>query len=552
MNRNQNIVITRGQIGQIASILGAVGLLIGIVGFIWQAGFTVVIGAALLVGVGGLIVWGVMTPDEFRGFITGRQMRQSTAAFFSTFLVIGIAALTYVFLARAVITVDMTQSGRFTLSSETLALISRIDSPMQITGFYSPNRVREREIDDQFFRPYEEASGGLIKRVYIDPEQEPIRAQIFVEGFGVVADGTVFVSFLTPDGQIDLLRTTVVFTPQGRSSNQERDLTNAINRLMVQGTFAVYFEIGHGELEALSTAPNGLSTLVNGLLSNGIRVEFLNLAEIAANAGSLPTDISVLVMARPTTDLSVPEIELLNAYLNSGGSVFIMTDVVFGSDNPFMAQNGPFNQFLWQSYGIRALDAVIIDPLANVGGNPLDIAGYAFSGNTDIGARLDPQATPPLFRIPRALQLNQAPVNNGWVILTSEQSYAKLDLVGLTTNNDTSFNEATDLLGSQALVTWAWNTQTDGRLLVVGDADFATNDFIDAAPGNRILVFDGLVWLMDIQSRIGFQPQFYATGQPLIFVDGARLDLIAFLTAVLLPGVVLVSGGFVWWRRSRR
>lgn len=554
MQHNQTITITRGNIGQAGSIIGAIGLLIGIIGLIWQAGLSVFVAAALVIGLGGILVWAVMTPEDFRGFITGRQMRQSTGAIFSTLLVIGIAALTYVFLARSVITVDMTQSGRFTLSPETYGLIEQLRTSgerIQITGFYSPQRVREREVDDQFFRPYEEASAGLISRVYIDPEQEPLRAQIFVEGFGVVADGTVFASYLTADGRIDLLRTTVVFTPEGRSANQERDLTNALNRLLVRGAYNVYFNVGHGELNAFSTEAIGLSTLVNGLLSNGIEVNLINLAEIAATGGVTPANASVIVMARPTTDLTIPEIELLNAYLNGGGSLLIMTDTTFGSDTPFMAQNGPFNQFLWQSYGIRALDGVVIDPLANVGGNPLDVVGYAFSGSNDIGARLNPDTTPTLFRIPRALQVAQSPVNNGWVILTSDQSYAKLDLAALAADNNIAFNPQTDVAGAQALVAWAWNIDTDGRLLVIGDADFATNDFIDAAAGNRILIYDGLVWLMDIQQQVGFQPQFYATGQPLIFVDGARLDLIAFLTAVLLPGAVLISGAWVWWRRSR-
>ncbi len=80
--RNDNLTITRGQIGQWASIIGGVALLMGLVGLIWQGGLTEIIIAALGIGAIGIVLWAAMTPQEFRAFISGRQARYSTSAVF--------------------------------------------------------------------------------------------------------------------------------------------------------------------------------------------------------------------------------------------------------------------------------------------------------------------------------------------------------------------------------------------------------------------------------------------------------------------------------------
>ncbi len=547
------VIITRERLGQWGSIAGAVGLLVGIVGLIWQAGFSPFVVGALATGAVGIGLWATMTPDEFTAFMRGRQARQSTSAIFATLLLIGIVTLLYIFLQRAVITVDMTANTRFTLSPETLSLIARVDRDVQITGFYSPAILQQREVDDRFIRLYETASGGRIHRVYVDPEEQPIQAQQFSQIFGVVADGTVFISFLTPEGTVDLSQTLIVFTPETRSTNQERDITNALNRLFIRGSLTIYFTIDRGELDALNTRADGLANTVSTLMANGLVTSFLDLSTLAAEGGSIPDDAAAVVMARPLTDLGVPEIEVLDRYLSSGGSLLLLTDIVFGEASPFLAENGPFNQYLWQRFGIRALDAVVVDPQVSFQ-NPLDVIGNATSTSTSIGVRLGGDTAPLLFHIPRALEISpEPPVNNGWVVLSSPYSFAKRDFGALLNNEDYSYDVQTDSPGEQALVVWAWNTETDARILLVGDGDFITNVYFDSNwSGNRVLLFDGLTWLMDVEQQIGFAPQFYSSGSPLISVAGTQLDIIAFVTIILVPGLVLVSGAVVWWRRSRR
>jgi len=111
--RNENIVITRYQIGLVASIVGAAGLILGIVGLLWQGSFTTFIITAFIVGGLGTVLWALMTPSEFRAFIQGRQVRQSISSVFAALLLLGIVILAYGLAQRAVVSMDIELSFRW-------------------------------------------------------------------------------------------------------------------------------------------------------------------------------------------------------------------------------------------------------------------------------------------------------------------------------------------------------------------------------------------------------------------------------------------------------
>jgi ABC-type uncharacterized transport system involved in gliding motility auxiliary subunit len=542
--RREQVVVTRGQIGQWASYVGGAALLMGVIGFLWQGGLTNYLVAVLAIGIGGIALWALMTPQEFRAFVTGRQVRYGTMAVFSTLLLIGIVVLVYIVLQRSAIVVDMTVDNRFSLSAETRDVLKSVTRDIQLTGFYSPRMLQQREVDDQFFRLYQSASNGRVHVVYIDPEEQPATAQ----AFGVSNDGAVFIAYLKPDGSVDM--STVAPVP--RSPRQERDVTQAISRLLLSGSYTVYFETSHGELDPLDNTQQGLSAVNNGIRQNGLITMPLDLKDIAQKGDKIPGDASAVIMARPLTDLSDQEIAVVDAYLNKGGALFLMADVLF-TDNAFLAQKGAFNQYLWDHFGIRALDAVVVDPAASLR-TPLNIISATVYTNTDIGARLNPAQTDgqTLFQLTRALEVNDnPPVSNGRVIMSSASSYGETDLKTLAQTNTYQYDKDKDLPGPLTTVAWAWNQQTDAKILLVGDADFVTNGQVSSPLGNSILFTDGLAWMTGFGAKVKFSPKAFTT-TPLLFVSGQVLDEIAFVTIIVMPGVVFLAGLIVWMRRSRR
>ncbi len=541
--RNDNFTVTRGHIGFGASIIGGAALLMGLVGLIWQGGLTNLVIAALGIGVAGIATWAVMSPKEFRSFISGRQARYGTSAVFGTLLLIGIIALVYVVLQRAVIVLDMTEGQRFSISEETRNILRQVSRPIRITGFYSARVLNQREIDDQFFRLYEIATDGKVSREYIDPDEQPALTQKFSVSF----DGEVFLSFLNPDGSVDF--NTVARLP--RSESQERDMSEAISRLLISGTLTVYFDQSHAERDPLSAEPQGLSGINNGIRESGLITYPISLTDLAATGGNIPTDASALILARPTTDFSEAEIAVVDRYLRKGGALFIMADVLFNQD-AFMRYDGLFNRYMWENFGIRALDAAVVDESSH-GQTLLDVVSAAIYPENDIARRLDQQNSPTLFKIARPVEVSNTPaadVPNGKVILTSPESYGETNLKTLGETESYQYDDGQDYPGPLATVAWAYNRTTGAKVLLIGDSDFATNSLVQTG-GNGILFTDGLSWLTGFSDRINFAPQAYATGSPVIFVDGQTLDIIAFLTVILLPGLIFAMGLAIWLRRIR-
>jgi ABC-type uncharacterized transport system involved in gliding motility auxiliary subunit len=87
------------------------------------------------------------------------------------------------------------------------------------------------------------------------------------------------------------------------------------------------------------------------------------------------------------------------------------------------------------------------------------------------------------------------------------------------------------------------------RVVVVGDVDFATNDFVDQA-GNAALLVRSLDWLTLGEDLVTVSANL-ARPRPLDLTAG-RLSYARFLTAVLVPALFLLAGAVVWAvRRSR-
>jgi hypothetical protein len=547
--KHESVIITRQQVGQWASYIAGIALVLGVIGWIWQAGLTTPVIVAFAAAVTGIVLWIVAAPRDFTDFITGRNIRYGTTAVFSSLLLIGIVALVYILLQRATLTLDMTEGRRFTLSAETLDVLKDIDREIRITGFYDSTAVQQREIDDQFFRLYETATNGLISRQYIDPNQEPALAQ----RFGAYSNGAVFLSYVTTDanGEDKVDFASLARVPRQEGGAQEREMTQAILRLLRAGTLKVYFEIGHGELDPLDTGAQGLAGIHLGMQESGLITDAINLAQLATSGRQIPEDAATIIMARPTIDLRAEEIALLDAYLKRGGSLFIMADALLNED-AFLAVDTEFNHYLWENYGIGTLDAVIVDYSSNLR-TPLDIIGYQVYMNTDISARLDPAQSPTLFRIMSAINVDdEPPVNNGRVIVSSADSYGETDIRSLMETNTFEPDEGVDIPGPLTGVAWAWDQETNAKILLVGDADFVTNGFIGDSQGNAILFTDGVSWLTGFNEQVNFSPQAFVTAPPLIFISTQTLDLIAFVTVILMPGLVLVGGLVIWTQRMRR
>ena len=86
------------------------------------------------------------------------------------------------------------------------------------------------------------------------------------------------------------------------------------------------------------------------------------------------------------------------------------------------------------------------------------------------------------------------------------------------------------------------------RIVVVGTADFASNQFL-GAQGNRDFFLNIVSWLAEEEDLISIRAK--DTKQNPVVLTAAQSNVVLGLPLVALPGAVLICGIMVIWQRRR-
>jgi len=84
------------------------------------------------------------------------------------------------------------------------------------------------------------------------------------------------------------------------------------------------------------------------------------------------------------------------------------------------------------------------------------------------------------------------------------------------------------------------------RLVVIGDSDFASNVHIQNG-GNGDLFLNAVNWLAEEEHLINIRPKQYSFRRLVIGKNAVKF--IRYSSVGLLPVLVLIVGGIIWWRK---
>jgi ABC-type uncharacterized transport system involved in gliding motility auxiliary subunit len=84
------------------------------------------------------------------------------------------------------------------------------------------------------------------------------------------------------------------------------------------------------------------------------------------------------------------------------------------------------------------------------------------------------------------------------------------------------------------------------RLVVLGDSDFAENQWI-GLQRNGDLFFNAIDWLAQDESLISIRPK-SSTNRRITLSEG-QVAILRWIELILLPGLVIVLGISIWWKR---
>ncbi len=456
-------------------------------------------------------------------------------ALVGTLAVVAILAVAALISQRAYTTWDLTANKRQSLSPESLRALGSLEQDVSLLAFYLERQGGQREAED-LLKQYANAS-RRIKYEMIDPQKQVGRT----EQYRVTANETVVI-------ESGNRRETVTFP-------DETKLTNAILKVTRGGARKVYFTTGHGERQIDDPSERGLARLKTTLEDAGYTAATLNVA----TAPAVPDDADVVVMAGPRADVLESEAERLRAFLEKGGHLLLMADLPDAA-TPELAG-------LVKPYGIDLRNAVILEPNVTLEMPDPRVAVVEQFGSHAITWGLRDRGFNGLMPIARpVVPADQAPagVDLTWLAKTSTTSWAtpidrarrdaiatrfdpKRDQKGPVTVAVAATLPAPPAASPQASA----SPQPDakrGRLVVVGDVDFAANQLL-GYPANRELVVSAVAWLASADAILSIAEK-SPSAKPLFLTPGQSLA--SFLVWLGLPALVTAAGIASWASRRRR
>jgi ABC-type uncharacterized transport system involved in gliding motility auxiliary subunit len=467
----------------------------------------------------------LLDPDRIRSIFAARQGRYGTNALITSLAFIGMLAVLNTITNQSTLRLDLTEDRQFSLTDETQLLLEQLEQDVRLIGFYTPQRVDQRDAILPLLEEFELQSEGKVSYSFIDPHQDPIAA----DQYGINQDGSIAVVIDQASQVIDF--------------PSEVEITSAILRLANPEERIVYFLTGHGQRELTSTTIDGLYQLNQSLLSKNYQVESLSLQDET----SIPDDALLLVHAGPLVSMTSEEVELIAAYLDQGGSFVLLQDP--NLETNIQSEVDPLAGYIAEGWGIALMDDLVINPESLL---PQYAVGLASSYAVHpITQRL--QGLDTLFPTARSLQteiLEGSSVTLTPIVFSSVNAWGETGLDFDSEEQVIEFNESEDAQGPVTLVVAGEDASTGARLVVFGDSGFAANsDFLNYGNGN--LIVNCIDWAARQEQLINITPR-QITQRQVIPPTRQSLIFIIFISLVLLPGAVIFMGASIWWRRRKQ
>ena len=418
---------------------------------------------------------------------------------------------------------DLTLGRDLSLSPATERVLQELTARLHVTVFhrrgsrgqYAPLLERMRVASPQV--DYE----------LIDLDRQPERAR----ALGVSQYGAAAVEY---EGR----RAVVAAMP-------EEQLAGGILKVLRSHTRRVVFTSGHGERSPADDR-DGYRRLATTIEHENGRAESASLV-----SGDVPDGTDLVIVAGPGHDLLPSEVARLASYLRGGGAVLLLLEP------------GPLpNVTAWlASLGIRIADDAIVDRERSVigtdglaaivelfkQGNPISEPGGTVIGT---GAVL-PSA--------RSVDVvGDVPGVTAEAIARTGPTAWAMAGVERARRGEAPTVDAHDVPGGAAVMVMAQvgpegGGARRGRLVVVGDADFASDAYLDLL-GNRDLAMNAVAWLTEEPAAAGSHVapvgEVFRPLSPLVLTESQGRSLLI-AVGVVEPGLVLLAGALVAGLRRR-
>jgi len=418
---------------------------------------------------------------------------------------------------------DLTALRELSLAPVTEQVLREVTEPMRVTVFHQRGR---RATYATLLERMQMAAPSLRYEV-LDLDRHPERARVL----GVARYGQAAIEYRD--------RRVVV------AAESEEQLLGGIVRVLRGRMRQIMFTAGHGERPPGGDGA-GFGRLTAALDAENARVETMSL-----QGGDVPDGTDLVVVAGPRHDFLPGEVARLEAWIQRGGSLLALLEP------------GPLPQLetLLARMGIRAGADIVVDPERSVlGTDGLAAVVELFKRGNPI-SEPDGRSIESGVVLPSARSVDvvgRAPgVDAQAFARTAPTAWTMRDL-DRARRGEAPSEAAGDRPGGAPVMVMAEVGETvadrrPSRVIVVGDADFATDPYLDLL-GNRDLVLNAVAWLSEETALAGERAtrvgEVFRPLSPLVLTEAQTRALLLGLTLVQ-PGLVLLAGLVIVGRRRR-
>ena len=484
---------------------------------------------------------------------------------------------------------DLTENKTYSLSKTTKQSLKSLDDLVTIKVYLSkelPNRllVLRQEVVD-FLSEYENVSGGKIKVQFTDPqgdsqaEQEAMMYGIPPLQFSVQEED----KFQVSSGYIGLA---VVYSDKSESipvisslENLEYDLTTAIYKVSQTQIPTIGFLTGHGEISLMEEAE-----VVQKELEKLYQV-----MEVDITDGSfIDQSVQTLVIAGPKEELSERELFIIDQFLMSGHSVLFLVDQVDIGDNLMASVNQTGLEKLLEHYGVRVNNDLVMDSsneiasfrttqggfyvnypfwikarrdffdLENPVVNKLEAISLPWTSSVElILEKTGENKISELIKSTPKSMLQSDPFNldpqQPFEVVPEELTQSTL-AIAVSGKFNSYFNDKEPPMVEEEGVSVSENviSQTDnGRIIVLGNARFMNNQFIQQFPYNLVFLQNAIDSLTLDESLISIRSK-QPTNRPLEEVSKEKKMALRYVNVFGVTVLVVLLGLIRFVIRKRK
>jgi len=453
-------------------------------------------------------------------WLKARQTKYAAYATAYILIVVAAVVVANVLADRHNKSYDATSNKRYSLSDQTAKIVKGLRQDTTITYFNQSTRFREgKDLLDEYAN-----LSPKLRVEYVDPDRNPQAAR----EAGIRDFGTAIV-------QVGLKK-------EEAKSMTEEGITGAFIRDLKSNTRTVCFAGGSGEHQLDDSQREGLSRFKDLLTKDNYESKTISLLEKA----EVPGDCTTLVVAGPTRDYEQPEVGAIKKYVEDGGRALFLLDPPLKLGHTGISDNDGLTSLL-QSWGVTMDKDLILDlnPIGQIAGLGPQVALVTSYGSQPIVDGMKGMATG--FPLSRSLEVKSADKTSVQKLFDSSgSSLATNNLSSPTVNVNDPKNKKGPLTLAAAGTYDTGKENSQGRFVVMGTSAWLANRFIDFN-GNSDLALNTINWLSSDEDLISIRPK--PPEERHITMTRAQMSWVRAVSQFLLPGIVIVAGIGVWWKR---